>query len=232
VELPSNQQLIAELSNTEDQFTERKSEGVGSAAFKKALVAFANSLPPQRVGVLYIGATNDGSVPGVADADKLQRTLRTIAENDCYPPIFIELRVLRVKEKDLVAAIVPSSASRPHFAGPAFVRVGSESVAATKVVYRNLLLAQDEKRRYLLDRANAVWTVEFHDKRPGQVQATRSPKGNTIEECRIEEVTPFFVRLRSLGSGTGFTEMLQDVHISYDDKLQRPRLIIWATARQ
>jgi hypothetical protein len=111
------------------------------------------------------------------------------------------------------------------------VRVGSESVIATDAVYRKLLLAQDDKRRYLLDRADALWTVEFHDKRPGQVQITRSPKGNTVEECRIEEVTAFFVRLRAVSSDTTFTEMLSDVRISYDDTQHRPRLIVWAAER-
>lgn len=231
MDLPSDSQLLASISDSEDPFIERKSDGGGGAEFRKTIVAFANSLPPERVGVLYVGASNDGTVPGVSEPDKLQRTLRRIAEVECYPPIDIVLRVLKVQNSSVVAVIVPSSSKRPHFAGPAYVRVGSESVSATESIYKDLLLAQDDKRRFLLDHKAATWTVEFIDKRPGQVQSTRSPKGNSVDECSIEQVSAFFVRLRSLSSQTVFTELLQDLHISYDDKLHRPRLFIWASER-
>jgi hypothetical protein len=43
-------ELIQRLTDHEDRFTERKTEGAGSSEFKKAMVAFANSLPPNRNG--------------------------------------------------------------------------------------------------------------------------------------------------------------------------------------
>lgn len=54
-----NSELSRRLADTEDQFTERKPEGAGSNAFKKAIVAFANTVPPNRTGVLFVGVGDD-----------------------------------------------------------------------------------------------------------------------------------------------------------------------------
>ena len=226
-----NAELLGRLLDFEDQFTERKPEGAGSAAFRKALVAFANSLPPIRTGVLFVGMADNGTVLGVADPDKLQRTLRNLAETDCYPPITIDLEVLTPPEGTVIAAIVHYSERRPHFAGPAYIRRGSESIAATEEIYRNLLLSQDDKRRFLLDNRDATWTVELLNKQPGASQPLFDARARSSLECAIEEVTAFFVRLQPVGSGEVFTEMLQDVHISFDDKQHRPRALIWPTGR-
>ena len=227
---PDPSELLARLRDNEDQFTERKPEGAGGSAFKKALVAFANTLPPNRTGILFIGISDTGDILGVADPNQLQRTLRKLAENDCYPPIYVDLAIVSADGKQVVAAVVSSSARRPHFAGPAYVRRGSESVAATEEVYRDLLLAQDDKRRYLLDHKDALWTVEYLNKAPGEAQSLFDTRARSQAECKVEEVTAFFVRLRNT-SGTASSEMLQDVHISYDDTKHRPRMVIWPTGR-
>ena len=224
-------ELLQRLRDTEDQFTERKLEGAGSTAFKKALVAFANSLPPNRVAVLFVGVENDGRVKGVSEPDKLQRTLRGLAENECYPPIYLDLEAVSMPEGTVIAAMVRYSERRPHFAGPAYVRRGSESVAATEQVYRELLLSQDDKRRFLLDNRVATWTVEHLNKAPGASQPLFDNRARSPSECTIEEVTAFFVRFKALASGQLYTEMLQDVHISFDDTLRRPRAVIWPTGR-
>lgn len=227
---PDPSELIARLRDAEDQFVERKPEGAGSSAFKRALVAFANSVPPNRTGILFVGVGDKGAILGVPEPDQMQRTLRNLAERECYPPIYVDLLVIPAEGKQVVATVVSSSAGRPHFAGPAYVRRGSESIAATAEVYRELLLAQDDKRRYLLDHKDAMWTVEYLNKAPGEAQPLFDTRARSRTECRIEEVTAFFVRLRDI-SGTMFTEMLQDVHISHDDAKHRPRLVIWPTGR-
>ena len=223
--------LVARLRDTEDQFTERKPEGAGSTAFKKAFVAFANSLPPNRTGILFVGVADDGTVRGVSDPDKLQRTLRRLAENDCYPPIFLDLHVLSLSEGTVVAAVVEYSARRPHFAGAAYVRRGSESIAATDDVYEQLLLAQDDKRRFLLDHKADLWTVELLNKKPGASQPLFDTRARSTVDCKIAEVTAFFVRFNAIGAGQTFTEMLDDVHISFDDKHHRPRAVVWPVGR-
>ena len=39
-------------------------EGAGASAFKKAIVSFANSLPVNRTGILFIGVDDQGAVKG------------------------------------------------------------------------------------------------------------------------------------------------------------------------
>ncbi len=226
-----NAELFGRLRDFEDQFTERKLEGAGSPAFKKALVAFANSLPPNRTGVLFVGMADNGTVSGVADPDKLQRTLRNLAETECYPPIYIDLEVLTPSEGTVIAAIVHYSERRPHFAGPAYVRRGSESIAATEEIYRDLLLSQDDKRRFLLDNRDAMWTVELLNKKPGASQPLFDARARSSLKCAIEDVTAFYVRFRDLANKQVFTEMLQDLHISFDDTENRPRVIISPAGR-
>ncbi len=226
-----NDELLKRLRDTEDQFTERKLEGAGSAAFKKALVAFANSLPPNRTAVLFVGVEDDGTVKGVSAPDKQQHTIRELAEKECYPPIYVDLEALNTSQGTVIAAIVHYSDRRPHFAGPAYVRRGSQSVAATDQLYRKLLLSQDDKRRFLLDNCTVTWTIEHLNKEPGASQPLFDARARSVSDCTIEEVTAFFVRFKALASGGLFTEMLQDVHISFDDKQYRPRAIIWPTGR-
>lgn len=224
------QALYTRLFDCEDGFTERKLEGAGGSAFKQTMVAFANSATSTRSGVLFVGVDDSGHVRGVEDPDKLQKTLRRLAEHDCYPPILVDFAVLTHEGLQVVAAEVRYSCTRPHFAGPAYVRRGSESITATEQVYRDLLLSQDDKRRYLLERMDVIWTVDVLYKVPGEVTVFDSSVKSS-HEARVEEVTAFFVRMRNL-NGLGFTELLQDVHISYDDKKYRPRMAVWPVGRK
>lgn len=217
--------VFGRLSDLEDQLVERKLEGAGSTAFKKAIVAFANSLPPNRTGVLFIGVEDDGSIRGVENADKLQRKLRTLAEKDCYPPIYVDLLTDQHDGRDVVAAVVSPSDKRPHFTGAAYVRRGSESVAATVEEYEQLLLSQDDKRRYLQDRVNSVWTIECIGKKPGEHHPLTDKRYRASYEGKIHEITPFYVRFEDIGAGLLFTELLEDIRISYDDKRHRPKIV-------
>jgi Putative DNA-binding domain len=224
--------LQARLTDTEDHLTERKLEGVGASEFKRAIVAFANSTPPENTGALFIGVGPNGDIQGVGNADKLQRTLRKLAEQECYPPINIHCEVLKDGYgKEVVAVEIPYSTSRPHFGGSAWVRKGSESVEASAEEYRRLLLSQDDKRRHLLNNHDKLWTLEFQSKNPGEAWSLRDPTARGRIDCRVEEVTAFYVRLRDVGTCRVFSEMLQDVHFSYDDKLARPRILVWPTDR-
>ncbi len=161
-------ELLRRLKHHEDGFTERKLEGVGSREFRKAIVAFANSLPPNRTAILFVGVANSGEIRGVENPDKLRRTLRNIAENDCYPPIWIDTQPLETHGKTIVAVVVEHGSRKPHFAGPAYIRRGSESLNATEEVYKELLLSQDDKRSWLLDHRDETWTVIGFGKRLGE----------------------------------------------------------------
>ncbi len=133
------EQLINRPKNEEDSLVERKPEGVNSRELRKELVAFANSVDEGNFGVVFLGVANDGEITGVGNSDKLQKRVRKIAENDCYPSIPIQTFVIHYKGKKILGITVAHSLNKPHFAGPAFVRRGSECVNATVEEYENLI---------------------------------------------------------------------------------------------
>lgn len=115
---------------------------------EKTLVAFANSTPINERAVLFIGGSNQRPHRGVdvERVDEVQRKIAEIASDKCYPPIPIEIIHLRFEqganECHIVAVIVAFSGSRPHFAGPAYVRHGSKSMPASNEIYRELIATQ------------------------------------------------------------------------------------------
>ncbi len=186
-------------------------------------MAFANTLPTTRTGILFVGVADDGKVNGVANSDSLQKTLRHIAENECYPPVWIDLHVLPIDGKNVVAAVIRGSDRRPHFAGPAYIRRGSETIKASDSQYEALILSRDDKRRALQEMQGKKCTVIAIGKGFGQPY----PMGlnySDMRESTVEEITAFFVRFMS--SGTFFTETLDSLSISYDDQRQRPMVIV------
>ena len=225
----NDEDLLARLSNFEDPFVERKVHSDIKDVLKTA-VAFANSLPAGMPGVLYMPVKNDGTIQDGFDLDDLQKKISSQI-NKAYPAIQYLQKIIRRGSQQVVAVLVWGSEMRPHFAGPAYVRRGSQSVAATEQLYRELLLSQDDKRRFLIDNREVTWTVEHLNKEPGASRPLFDTRAVSTSERTIEEVTAFFVRFKVLASGIYFTEMLQDVHISYDDKRRRYRAVIWPTGR-
>src|SRR5687768_10287308 len=123
--------LESRLTAVEDNLTERKLEGAKSSELRRTLVAFANSAADDRPAVLFIGVQNNGTIVGVSNPDAIQKSLRKLAEHDCYPPISIRSEVITSGTRHVVAVEVPLSSKRPHFAGGAYIRRGSESVVAS-----------------------------------------------------------------------------------------------------
>jgi predicted HTH transcriptional regulator len=113
------------LLDLEDGWTERKLQNVARNDVRKALVAFANSVPEGEEAILFIGVADNGTAIGVDNPDSMQKDVRQWAEW-CYPPIRHSSRVIESDGKHVVAVIVQPDHNKPHFAGPAYVRVGSE----------------------------------------------------------------------------------------------------------
>jgi hypothetical protein len=55
-----------------------------------------------------------------------------------------------VSNSEIVAVVVPFSTNRPHFAGHAFVRQGSESVEASREIFNELIASQNDKAQRIL----------------------------------------------------------------------------------
>jgi predicted HTH transcriptional regulator len=79
----SELKLLDLLNSSESQFVERKKSMPNTADVRRALVAFANSVGEHEHGILFIGVNDKGEKLGVLNADKVQRDVRAIAENDC-----------------------------------------------------------------------------------------------------------------------------------------------------
>lgn len=213
------------LEDREDRFTERKPEGAGKADFKRTIVAFANSVPSNRTAVLFVGVADSGAILGVTNIDQLQKLIRKIAENECYPPIYVGMEVIDVEGKSVLGVTVDSSPNRPHFAGPAYVRRNAESVAATSALYEELILSRDDKRRTLLEWRGQFCTVTGISKQLGFPFPMEQNYSDTAE-AKIEEVTAHYVRFRKVSSAAGFTEPLSVLKLSWDDKNDRPWIYV------
>lgn len=143
----------------EDGYTERKPDGTSGSELRRTIVGFANSVPEGRNAILYLGVTNDGKILGVNNSDALQRTLRSLAEQGCYPPIRVTSEVLTIEGKHVIAVIVSHSSSRPHFSGHAYVRRGSETVIASTELFEELITSRHSKAGAILALKGQLITV-------------------------------------------------------------------------
>src|SRR5947209_3569083 len=146
----TDEELKCRLSDFEDGWTERKEKGVSAENVRKTLVAFANSVPDGEEAVLFVGVANDGNITGVDNPENIQKSVSQASEG-CYPPIKHTARVIGVNGKYIVAAIVQASHNKPHFAGPAFIRSGSQSKKASEEVFNQLIASRISKARPLLE---------------------------------------------------------------------------------
>jgi hypothetical protein len=137
--------IMLRLTAFEDSFVERKTAG-DSKDWLKTVVAFANSTPVGDPSFLFIGVRNDGSIEGNANLDSLQRTLSEKL-SVAYPPIYVVTKILQCDGKQFLVVIVPGSANRPHFAGQAFVRDGSQSVPSSAEQFDTLIAERNSKVR-------------------------------------------------------------------------------------
>jgi hypothetical protein len=213
----------------EDNFTERKLQGAAKGgALRKTLVAFANSVPEHRTAVLYIGVHDNGNIEGVSSPDSVQKTVRQEAERGCYPPIDVTMEVLRADGKPVVAVIVPCSRTRRHFAGPSYVRIGSESVMASDQQFRGLIDSRIEKARWILEWKDKPITVAALGKELGADRPLGDKWYRATHECLVLECNPQYVRLQDLSDGRCVTEPLKNVTVSRDEARERLKLDVQA----
>ncbi|MFZ1084819.1 MAG: ATP-binding protein [Terracidiphilus sp.] len=142
----SDDTLLSRLRNEEDHFVERKTTSDINDCVK-TVVAFANSAPIGMPCVLYVGAYYDGSFEQkTIDFDSIQKSLNNKLKS-VYPRVPYVARVLNSGVNQVLAVIVVGSEFRPHFAGPSYIRIGSESKEAT-TEQLSLLIAQRSSKFY------------------------------------------------------------------------------------
>jgi len=226
-----NKDLVQRLFNKEDGFTERKPEGAGNADLKKTLVAFANSVPVDKTAILFIGCPNNlEKSRGVSNPDSLQKTIREICEKDCYPPIKLQNQVIiPFNGKDILAVIVPFSLNRPHFAGPAYIRLGSESVVASEEIFQELIDSRTSKAAEILKWKDKIVTVEVQGKELGNPKYPIDERYRGIykaHKCIIFECNSHYVRMKDIASDRCVSEPLSFVKLNYDESEDRLMLIV------
>jgi hypothetical protein len=212
------------LKAPEDALLERKPGTVNRDEIRRTVVAFANSVQNGQEAILLIGVDDRGNVLGVENTDTKQKEVRRVCAEDCYPEIAHQSQVFVIEGKPLVIVTVPPSRRRPHFAGPAYVRRGSESIAATAEVYEDLINSRVDKCRVLQTWRGATITyIEDryrlqHGRVPGEWRASG--------ECRIESSDAHRVRIQELGSQAFYTLRLEQVEIGYDEQKHRNSITV------
>jgi predicted HTH transcriptional regulator len=221
----ADDELTKRLRDEEDNFVERKSPGVSATDIRRAVVGFANSVPAGREAILFIGIGNKGAIEGCPDTDGRQKDVRRFLA-ECYPPIAYRCEVVTIEETKVLAVVVPSSSNRPHFAGPAFVRQGSESVTASEPQFDELIRQRSSAVSKALKIKDQVVTVTALQHQLGQVRRVTGSDYRESAECRVLDSVGDTIQLEQLNSGRVFTEGLERVQFLWDDEKNRPRLVV------
>ena len=188
------------------------------------VVAFANSVPPGREAVLFLGVRPDGTTVGLDNPDALQRKLNEWLE-ETYPRVQARFEVLGdVGPRPILAVVVGASEDRPHFAGPAWVRSGSETKKAPPDVYDDLIASRNTKAGAILRHIGQVITVIKQER---WLASWNSPeKVVPLEmQCRIESCSAHSVELRSTSTSQLDSFSLERVIITTDTRNQRPLML-------
>jgi hypothetical protein len=157
-------ELLARIAAGEGPLCEFKEGGNSSTEIREAVVGFANTVRSPDVAVLFLGLKADGAPSGkIANADETQRSVEGWLKK-CYPKIEgIRPHVLIVEGQPVVAIEVPESTNGPHFTGPAFKRVGSETREASPEMFEEMITDRIEPARVL--RAFLGKTVHYQRER-------------------------------------------------------------------
>jgi hypothetical protein len=221
----TDQEIHSRLRQFEDHFVERKTSG-DSKDWLKTAVAFANSTPIGYPAILFIGVRNDGSLEGGVNFDSLQQTFNRILE-DVYPPIYCLSKIVADAGKQCLAVIIPGSPQRPHFAGPSYVREGSQTKKASEAQFTQLISERSGKAYEILKWMGKEITVVF----PGVeeiLHGTTYRKAGETGVATLAACNQFYVTLKlhvSIRRPEFYSYPVQLIEISFDNVKERLELI-------
>src|SRR6185436_13374866 len=123
----SDAELEALLNDLEADNVERKGSWSGEASEKgcQAVCAFANDLPNyQSMGVLFVGALDDGQPSTLAITDELLGALADVRSNgNIVPPPSITVQKRHLNGADMaVVAVAPSDSPPVRYKGRVWIR--------------------------------------------------------------------------------------------------------------
>lgn len=218
----TDDELLARLTNTEDNFVERKRFS-DDREWLRTAVAFANSCPIGFPGILFIGVYDNGTVETPKTPINLDSLQKTLSErlNAAWPPIYYLTKSLRKNSHQFLAVLVPGSSARPHFAGRSYVRVGSETRDASELQFNELLAQRNTKAFAILEWKGKQITVE---QRNTENLRVNGPSAGYFEPY-VVTCDPYCVKLRT-GQDIQ-TVPLDRVLIGHDDERNRLKLELY-----
>jgi predicted HTH transcriptional regulator len=209
--------LLRLLHSAEHTFVERKTVG-DTRDIAKTVVAFANTLPYDQEGVLFVGATDAGEIEAHSSSlDEIQRKLSEKAKS-IYPDVYFTTKTVQEGGKECLAVMVPGSPSRPHFAGQLFVRDGSRTVIANTERYESMLAARIAKTYELQKWEGKPVTVRTLTRQSGIAYMINETK----QQGHLVAANQFYLTL-DMGNRK-VSHPLNKVEISYDHGAQRLEL--------
>lgn len=192
--------LLLPLANTEDSTVERKTAADYRDCLKTA-VAFSNSLPIGDPGIIFVGVYNDGRIQDNNNLETIQKNVSKQI-NKIYKPISPQLVVVKKGGKngqtsECLAVIVRGSRERPHFAGAAYIREGSESLPASEDQFRKLITQRNSKARVILQWQAKDVILEVEHVRTNNVgYASAQFKDGIQQDATVLECNQFYAILR------------------------------------
>ncbi len=203
----------------EDHLLERKTERE-LKDIRRTAVAFANSVFPNHTAVILIGESNDGTTPGVTNADQLQRSIRTELDR-IYPAIEWRQVVYEKEGKSCIRIEIEYDGATPHFGDASWIRKGSESVRASDDMLQKLVELRSSKVRELSLWLNKTVTVSWSMAAApiGLVNWGKFP-------CDVARVNQFFVTLKKWGENRSKSEPIQWLDLSWDDENNRLQIYV------
>lgn len=192
----TDQDILLRLAAFEDAFVERKTAN-DSRDWLKTVVAFANTAPVGMPAILFIGVRDNGEIEGNANLDSLQKTLSEKLAL-AYPPIYYLPKVLQHDGKQFLAVIVPGSPERPHFAGPAYIRDGSQSVPSSAKQFDLLIAERSSKVREILKWKNKAVTFRLSAQKNMQVVMALGTSGGGTLAGTVVDCNQFYLTVESI----------------------------------
>lgn len=183
-------ELKGRLRDHEDGWVERKTKNIKDDEILEALVGFANSVPSREKGLLFIGVADDGKLLGVDNTDKLQKKIHQLAEW-CYPPVLYQSQVIEEDNIHIVAVIIVASSEKPHFAGPAYIRVGSQFQKASPRLFRELIARTNDIVDAILNERDNNREVYIEDK-------TRHGMPRTL--CKVADCNAHYASFQTVAA--------------------------------
>jgi Putative DNA-binding domain len=208
--------LLARLKNFEDHFVERKSSGDKKKDWVKTAVAFANSAPNGYPCVLYLGVKDNGEIETEVNLDTLQKTFNQEMKN-AYPPVPYLTKIIADGGRQALAVIVLGSELRPHFAGLAYVRKGSESIDASEQQFEGLIAQRNSKTARIL---------QFKGKNITVLVRTENSEIPWSNSTTLVDCDQFYVTIQQVPHEPPSSFPLSRVEINFDNVRKRLQLEI------